>query len=297
MKQQNIPIFLSSDDNYAPFLCTTMYSILENTKSFISFYVLDGGITEKSKKLINESLKNFSNYTIKYVDMALFGLDRFPNIRHYSLNTFSRYFIPEIAPDLGKVIYMDVDIIVKGDIAELYSQELGEYPLAAVLEDFYKGNYTALKEKVYPDYVGNDVYFNAGVLLLDVRKLVQNKYSQKMIDLTIKLQDKLCCADQDVLNILFENNFKILDYKYNFMPDLFPLLKEKHPEIKKVNPLLIHYVVQKPWKEVSSMSRDFNEILVKTAFQEIVKQKFGIITLVKKYKLFGWLPLLTTEEL
>ena len=296
MKQQNIPIFLSSDDNYAPFLCTTMYSILENTKSFISFYVLDGGITGESKNLINESLKNFSNYTIKYVDMALFGLERFPNIRHYSLNTFSRYFIPEIAPDLNKVIYMDVDIIVKGDIAELYNQELEKYPLAAVLEDFYAGNYTALKEKIYPDYSGKDIYFNAGVLLFDVRKFIQNKYSQKMIDLTIKLQDKLCCPDQDVLNILFENNFKILDYKYNFMPDLFPLLQEKHPEIQNIKPLIIHYVAQKPWKEVSSMSYDFNEILVKTAFQKIVKQKFGIITLVKKYKLFGWLPLLTTEE-
>lgn len=296
MKQQNIPIFLSCDDNYAPFLGTTMYSILENTKSFISFYVLDGGIAEESKKLINESLKNFSNYTLKYADMSSFGLERFPNIKHYSLNTFSRYFIPEIAPDLGKVIYMDVDIIVNGDIAELYNQELGEYPLAAVLEDFYAGNYTALKEKVYPDYSGKDIYFNAGVLLLDVQKFIQNKYSRKLVDLTIKLQDKLCCPDQDVLNILFEKNFKVLDYKYNFMPDLFPLLQEKHPEIQKVKPLLIHYVVQKPWKDVSIMSSAFDEILSKTAFAKVVEQKFGIITSVKTYKLFGVLPLLTTEE-
>ena len=40
----NIPIFLSSDDNYAPFVATTIASICDNTKSFCEFYVLDGGI-------------------------------------------------------------------------------------------------------------------------------------------------------------------------------------------------------------------------------------------------------------
>ena len=55
-----IPIFLASDEKYTPFLCTTMYSILEQTNSFIQFYILDGGI--KSKDLIKQSLKIFKNY-------------------------------------------------------------------------------------------------------------------------------------------------------------------------------------------------------------------------------------------
>ena len=61
----NIPIFLASDENYAPFLCTTLYSILEHTKSFIDFYVLDGGIEANSKGLIEKSLRQFNNYSIK----------------------------------------------------------------------------------------------------------------------------------------------------------------------------------------------------------------------------------------
>ena len=61
----NIPVFLASDENYAPFLCTTMYSILENTKSNIDFYILDGGIKDESKKLIEKSLREFNNYSIK----------------------------------------------------------------------------------------------------------------------------------------------------------------------------------------------------------------------------------------
>ena len=41
-----IPIFLSSDNNYAPFVATTIASICDNTKSFCDFYILDGGIEE-----------------------------------------------------------------------------------------------------------------------------------------------------------------------------------------------------------------------------------------------------------
>ena len=94
----NIPIFLASDENYAPFLCTTLYSILNNTKSCIDFYILDGGIDKKSRVLIKKSLKNFKNFSIKYFDMSKYNLERFPNLQHYSLNTFSRYFISQLMP-------------------------------------------------------------------------------------------------------------------------------------------------------------------------------------------------------
>ena len=52
-KMSNIPIFLASDNNYAPFVATTIASICDNTKSFCNFYILDGGISKKIRiKLI-----------------------------------------------------------------------------------------------------------------------------------------------------------------------------------------------------------------------------------------------------
>ena len=296
----SIPVFLACDDNYAPFLCTTMYSMLMHTKSNIDFYVMDGGISKKNKKLIMQSLKKFKHKNIRYIDMSKFGLNRFPNLKHYSLNTFSRYFIPEIAPNLGKVIYIDVDVIIKGDIAELYSEDLGKYAVGAVLEDFYVGNYTTLKEKIWPKYRGGDQYFNAGVMLLDIQKFIKNKYQEKLIGLTTQLFDKLSCPDQDVFNILFDGKFKILDYRYNFMPDHSEMLKKKHPERGEVKPLVIHYTGKKPWKTQSIRSEDFDEILQQTKFAKLVKQKFSAYLVssaqLKKYKLLGILPILSIED-
>ena len=225
--------------------------------------------------------------------MKKFDLNRFPNIRHYSLNTFSRYFIPELFSNLERVLYMDVDIIVKKDIAELYYQDMENYAIAAVLEDFYAENYTILKKRIWPQYQGKDHYFNAGVLLLDVQKLTKMDFTNKTVELTIQLFHKLSCPDQDVLNILFENNFKILDYRFNYMPDHIYLLKSKHPEIETVDPVVIHYTSEKPWKEVSSASDDFNEVMHQSVFKTRIQKNYHTKSTLRfflfgNYPLFSW---------
>ena len=293
IKEQHIPIFLASDDNYAPFVATTIYSILEHTSSFVDFYVLDGGITEFFKQKIEKSIERYNKKTLTYLDMSKYDLSCFPEVKHYSLNTFSRYFIADIKPDIDKAIYMDVDIIVKGDIKELFDNNIENYPLGAVLEDFYEGNYMTLKEKIYPAYKGGDKYFNNGVLLLNLKKIRETKVKDKAIDLTIKLFDKLNCPDQDVFNILFENNFKILDYRYNFMPDYISLIKKKHPNLILSDPIIIHYTGFKPWKAVSNNKADFDEVLAKTEFEDIIRAKYKIERIIhnKKFLLFSFLPI------
>lgn len=267
---ENIPVFLASDNNYAPFVATTICSIVKNTKSFVDFYVLDGGISKKNKQKI-ESLKNqFNNFAIEFLDMSDAQLERFPNVQHYSVNAFSRYFIPELKPELNKILYLDVDIIVKGDIAKLYGQNLENYPLGAVLEDFYEGNYVHLK-KICPTYSGGSNYFNSGVLVMDLDYFRKNNLTQKLIDKTIELKEVLSCPDQDIFNFIFEGNFKILDYEFNFMPDHFELLKKMHPEKAeqiKNNAIIFHYTWKKPWLNKSVASADFWEIAKLTAFYE-----------------------------
>ncbi len=269
---QAIPIFCASDENYAPFLCATMYSILENTRHTINFCILDGGIRDGSKELIKDSLKQFLNYSVEYIDMSSFGLSRFPDVRHYSINAFSRYFIPEIKPKLDRALYLDVDIIVKRDISKLFNHDLDGYPLGAILEDFYEGNYKYLKEEIYPEYDGGSNYFNSGVLLMDCKQIREQNYTDKLVNFTVDLFDKLSCPDQDIYNIVFANNFKILDYCFNFMPDHLDYLEKLHPtrahEIKDTA-VIIHYTGAKPWKHQSAASADFWSIYRKTKFYNI----------------------------
>ena len=255
-----IQVFLASDENYTPFLAVTMYSILLNTNSFVEFYILDGGISKKSRQKVEKSVSKFHNKKITYFNMKQFELQKFPNISHYSVNTFARYFIPKLTPNISKAIYLDVDTILTGDISALFDESIAGYPLGAVPEDFYKKNGEFLKENIYPKYQNPDNYFNAGVLILDIQKFIDNNFSDSLIKATVKYADKLNCADQDIFNIIFEGNCKKLDYKYNYIPD-FSL------NYDNVSPLIIHYAGKKPWKVLNApMMKEFFNISDKTTF-------------------------------
>lgn len=278
-----IPIFMASDDNYAPFLCSAMYSMLENTNSFINFYILDGGISLKSKNLIKNSLIIFKNYSVEYINMEEFDYSKFPNKRHYSLNTFSRYFIPEFKPDIEKAVYIDCDVIVNGNIAEFYNIDLEDKALIAIPENFYRKNGEYVKEHLVPEFENTENYFNAGVMLLNIKQFIENDYTKILINKTIELADKLSCPDQDIFNIVFEKNHKLADYKYNYMPDFYEKYKKVTNDVENLdnNAIVYHYTCGKPWKnsgEGVRKSELFWNTLKKTAFYQNIED-YKAITL------------------
>ena len=209
-----IPIFLSSDDNYAPFVATTVASICDNTKSFCDFYVLDSGISEENKEKICSLNNQYKNFSIEFInidtDRDLKQIDYKNACSHVSISTYNRFLIPILKPALEKIIYLDVDIIVSGDIKTLYECNLEKYTLGAVPENEYNQKY-----KITLDLNSEHQYFNAGVLLINNKKFE----SSTLFETEKKYRDKLKWADQDVLNIAYENNYKILDKKFNFMTD------------------------------------------------------------------------------
>ncbi len=273
---ENISVFFASDDNYAPYLTSAIYSILDNTKEKIDFYILDGGIKNETKQKIEDSLKDFGNYSLHYVDMTKFSLERFPDCR-FSASSYSRYFIPEIAPDLKKALYLDADIIVSGDIAELYHQDLEDYPLGAVTEDFMKAHHDIFCSKIWPDFQGGDNYFNSGVLLMNIPEM--KKYTQELVEKTIALGPKLICPDQDILNIVFDKNFKKLDYRYNYFPDVFELYQAskgyKASDNIRRTALVTHYIGLKPWKNMTAASDLYWKYAQRTVFGEELKKKYA----------------------
>lgn len=215
----NIPIFLSSDDNYAPFVATTIASICDNTKSFCEFYVLDGGIREENKGKLCELKNQFDNFSIEFIKINV--EKEFRNIEYVNaekritLSTYNRFLIPKIKPELKKVLYLDVDIVVLGDIEELFDEPLDEYSLGAVWNSSRKNFNTDTKEllELSPDYK----YFNAGVLLVNSKKWREQDVIMQIFNLEKKYRGKILHADETLLNKLFDNDYKILPLKYNYL--------------------------------------------------------------------------------
>lgn len=210
----NIPIFLSADNNYAPFIATTIASICDNTKSFCNFYILDGGISEENKEKICELKQQFNNFSIEFfkIDTDKY-FKNFITESYITMAAYYRLIIADLFPHLNKVLYLDVDIIAKGDISELYKTDLGESVLGAVRDQGDKQYIAKLKKNIEMDDSSN--YFNSGVLLINLKKWREQNITQKLFSIEKKYRGKLLCNDQDVLNKAFENNYKMLPQKFN----------------------------------------------------------------------------------
>ncbi|MDR3289991.1 MAG: glycosyltransferase family 8 protein [Rickettsiales bacterium] len=211
----NVPVFLASNDNYAPFVATTIASICYNTKSFVEFYILDNEISNFHKKQIETLKEKFDNFSIEFLQVKpdLFKDFSF-GLSHISLDMYSRFFMFDMKPNLKKAIYIDLDVVVLGDIIDLYNENLDGKVLGAIhvkLPKKRKFNYLQKIMQIPEEHL----YFNSGVLIFDCEKISKN-FAKEMLELLAKYKNVVRFGDQDTLNKYFTGNYKTLSNKYNF---------------------------------------------------------------------------------
>lgn len=275
--KDNINVFLQSDNNYAPFVSTTMASILKNTDSFISFYVLDCGISNDNISKIKNIKKYFKNFSISFIkiDMKLFS--KYKELPNISRSMYARYLIPEMVENIDKAIYSDVDVIFTNDIKILWDEKLGNYIIGAVPSPRNCDNF---KNKLRLNK--NHIFFRSGLLLIDCKKWRMNNITKKLFENTEKFNNILTLPDQEILNKVFDNNYKKLDQKYCVIYKLFKenglknIFNEK--EIKNLinKQVIIHYPGAnefKPWNNKNlDSAKYFWDVIKYTDFSKEIKE-------------------------
>ena len=254
---RKIPVCLSSDDSYAPFVATTIASICYNTDEFVEVYVLDGGISPFHKRLISSLQSKFANFSLKFLAVDLerrFGKFSL-GAERITLSTYSRFLIPDIIKDVGKIIYSDVDVIFLGDVAELYDQDLSTHSLGAISQAYFSNpQIKHLIDSIYSriDLSREHRYLHAGVLLIDCNKWRSENAVEQLMNIAAEYRSRLTMADQCVLNIYHSiNNYKLLEHKFCLLTQDCIYLSNCDKE--KYNTLLSNVIVRhfesgkKPW--------------------------------------------------
>lgn len=271
-KLENIPIFFTIDDGYTPFLAVALQSLIENASKNYNYCikVLHTNVCEEHKKQIKKY--ECKNVNIEFVDLSYYiekVKDKLYTRDYYTNTTYFRLFLPELYPQYDKVVYLDSDIIVVGDISELYNVDMGTNLITAAPDDIIQYN------KVFQDYAELVVgvakyqhYFNAGVLLMNLDQLRKFKFQEKFLYLlgTVKFS---VAQDQDYLNRLCKGRTTLISHDWNVMPYV-------NEETKKEDIKLIHYnFAYKPWHfEDVTYNEYFWKYAQKTEFyDEIIKIK------------------------
>ena len=242
--QEIIPIFFAVDDKYVPFLAVTVQSLVNNASSeyYYVIKILYTNMSEESKEKINKYTRK--NVNIEYVDLNYYIekiKGKLYTRDYFSMTTYFRLFISNLYPQYNKAIYLDSDIVLLVDVAELYNEDIGDNLVGAVPDDIIQQN------EVFQEYVEKVVgvasyknYFNAGMLIMNLDQLRKNKFQEKFLYLLENVKYSVV-QDQDYLNRICKGKVKLLDMTWNVMPNATKDVNEE--DIK-----LIHYNYQyKPW--------------------------------------------------
>ena len=269
--KKEIPVFFSTDDNYIPFLDVAIRSLIANASRdyLYRIIVLNTGLSPKSTAKVKEN--ECEGFRIDFVDISKDVESikaRLKNVYHFSIVTYYRLFIASLFPQYDKIIYIDCDLVVMGDISKMYNVELGDNILGAVIEAYVSitpefRDYARIAVGVDPD-----TYFNAGVLLMNLKAFRENEIEKKFVHLITEYDFDVLDPDQGYLNYLCYGKVHLLPNGWNKTPVPTPTEGEKN---------IVHYALyKKPWQyddvidgeyfwEYAKTSPFYDEILAKKA--------------------------------
>ena len=253
-KGKEIPIFFAVDDGYCPFLAVALQSLTDNASEENTYCIRvlytdispenQREILQYEKSNVRITFDNLSSHIEKIAD-KLYTRD------YYSKTTYFRLFIPNLYPQYDKALYLDSDIVILDDIAELYHMALGDALVGAAPDDVIQHNeaFREYAEKVVgvADYRG---YFNAGILLMNLRELRRFRFEEKFLYSLEKVRFTVA-QDQDYLNRLCRGRVKMFGKVWNRMP--IPDAGIRNEDVK-----LVHYnLAFKPWHFENILYQDF----------------------------------------
>lgn len=271
-----IPIFFSTDDNYAPFLDVAITSLIENASRDYKYriIVLNTGLNADFVKRIKRNESN--RFTIDFIDISADVAQiksRLKNVYHFSIVTYYRLFIASLFPQYDKIVYLDCDLVVLGDISEMYRTELGDNIIAATPDLAVRG--TDAFRRYAKDAIGvdPDKYVNAGVLVINLTEFRRNRIEEKFVHLITEYDFDLLDPDQAYLNYLCSGKIYELPKSWNQVP-----LPFARPSALEKN--IVHYALyKKPWEYSDVEDGEFFwQYAKKSAFYEEIlarKAAFG----------------------
>jgi len=245
-----IPVVFACDKLFFMPFMIAVESLLDNKaeNTFYDVYCLTPceqiEFTEKTDKL----RQRYNNFSINFIYMnehfenVDFGDAKISPVLYYRLK------ISDLLDDYDKAIYFDVDVIINGDLTEIYDVDLSDNYIGAV-----KHSPNRKWDKIKSYKINKGEYFNAGVQLINLKQLRKDNMVDKLMSL---ISENFPVLDQDLLNVACVNKVKFMPLRFNFLIKILMHFDVKDArqfygvefnEAQKA-PLVIHYAnPEKPW--------------------------------------------------
>ena len=247
-------IAVACDNSFVNHTIVTLHSLKKfNSNRTFFVHILDSGISGKFRLKFKLFLFRFG-FKFQFYKIDYSQIKNAPVSHHVNLASYNRLFLSNILNEkIERVLYLDSDIIVLGQIDTLLDCDIKDFFVGAAAEIITNSDRNRLELNSF------DQYFNAGVLVVNLKKWREENIFSKFVDFISENSIKIKYWDQDVLNYCLKNKWLRLPQKYNlthfyfypndYTPSYFGLNQTQCEEIQK-DPVIIHFTShQKPWIE------------------------------------------------
>ena len=300
-------VMYASDNNYAWLMGVSMVSLFENNRESkeINVYLFGDKISSGNVDMLNRAAEQYGR-KLEIIDVNKLTLPEKLYSGRYPKSAFSRLFAYDLLPkEIGRVLYLDCDIIVDSGIEDLYNHAMDGKIIWAVKDCVSK----AYKQKI--GIKGEDVYINTGVMLMNLEKMRKFPMAERITAFVDRFAGVMDYADQEIVNGIFQGEFGILPPQWNVMTQFNQYSYEqlrwiRHPhryysadaiEYAKRHARIFHYTTCmlniRPWFGNSRLNNAhvFNRYLRMSPWYGVDKKEMNFSD--KKYKtmkLLGYLP-------
>ncbi|MSS78145.1 glycosyltransferase family 8 protein [Anaerococcus sp. WCA-380-WT-2B] len=251
-------ILISCDENYLRPLRVMLVSLFENTKNKYNIYLIHKNISDKKIEKLEDFVENISDNKSKLISIKVDALFMGAKTTfYYTEEMYYRLLAYKYLPEnLGKILYLDPDILVLNSFEKLYNIDFKDNLFAAATHSapaVQGANVTRLSLSSGYDDISN--YFNSGILMINLNLARESENYEREVKKYIEESKSfgLLMPDQDLLNVVFRNNIisiSELEYNYDARKFLFYKLKNKSWDLSYVmdNTKFLHFCgKRKPW--------------------------------------------------
>jgi len=289
MTADGVHLLLCTDARYLQHVAVCLTSLLVNNPHlFIDIVIVRRATEQLDEPKLQRSLARFPNHSLKFRVFSPPAGRLLPlNPRaHYTVDTWTRLWVEDFfPPDVDRVLYLDGDIVVVGDIAPMWNVDLGGALLGTVDIPGSQRGVTHLGLR--PE----DGYFNAGVLLIDLKQWRETRAMDTVLGYVDAYPELMTRdVDQEALNACFHGRRKRLDYKWNLVSSFFREAAALPFDRQEISTLcrearIIHYNSHpKPWSYFCDHPRraEYRKYLRLTEWREFVPPDRTAINMLRK---------------
>jgi lipopolysaccharide biosynthesis glycosyltransferase len=251
-------VVLALDQNLTYPTAVLVESIVGNASGPLRLWVLGRGLSDRYQEWLAGAFPSLP-ITFLPCDHIAYSVGggrprRIP--ARITISTMDRLLLPAMLPDVQRVVYVDIDTLVLGDICSLARIDLDGHPLAArhsavsEASEWFRAarrlpepEATEYRRVMFSRHEYGHPALNAGVLVLDLDRMRRDDFSRRYVAWV----ERYGLNDQDTMLAYVGPHRRVIDPSWNALPHL--------EEVRE--PSVIHWTsLSKPWGSELTFAQD-----------------------------------------